>query len=77
MNKQTANFFSKTVGSGEVVLMIHGIMNDHENFDRIQTILGKEFETIAYNRRGYGIESDSPFQDYSFKTQAEYRMGNV
>ncbi len=65
------SLYSKSVGSGEVILMIHGIMSDHENFNRIQEILGKEFETIIYNRRGYGIEYDSQYQDYSVGKQAE------
>ena len=51
--------------------MIHGIMSDHENFNQIQTILGKEFKTITYDRRGYGLEFDSPYQDYSIEQQAE------
>jgi len=71
MAQHTTDLYSKCVGSGEVILMIHGIMSDHENFNRIQEILGREFKTITYNRRGYGIEFDSPYQDYSIKTQAE------
>ena len=65
--------YSKSVGTGEVILMIHGVMSDHENFNRIQDILGKDFKTITYNRRGYGIEYSLSYleQDYSVKKQAE------
>lgn len=62
---------SKSVGFGEVILMIHGIMSDHESFDRAQAILGKNYKTVTYDRRGYGLESDLPCQDYSVETQAE------
>lgn len=71
MIQHSINLYSKSVGSGEAVLLIHGIMSDHENFNRIQTILGKEFKTITYDRRGYGLEFDSPYQDYSIEKQAE------
>ena len=69
--ERTADLYSSSVGTGEVILMIHGIMNDHDNFSRIQKILGNEFKTITYDRRGYGIEFDSPYRDYSFTRQAE------
>ena len=67
------DLYSKCVGTGEAILMIHGVMSDHENFNRIQSILGKDFRTIIYNRRGYGTEFDLSYvdQDYSVKTQAE------
>ena len=63
--------FSKSAGSGDVILMIHGIMSDHENFDQVQELLGKEFKTITYDRRGYGLEYDERCRDYSVKNQAE------
>ena len=71
MIQHSINLYSKSVGSGEAILMIHGIMSDHENFNRIQMILGKEFKTITYDRRGYGLEFDSSYQDYSIEKQAE------
>lgn len=71
MIQQAIGLYSKSVGSGEVVLMIHGIMSDHAIFNRVQRILGKEFKTITYDRRGYGMESDSRYRDYSIKIQAE------
>ena len=71
MTQHSINLYSKSVGSGETILMIHGIMSDHENFNRIQMILGKEFKTITYDRRGYGLEFDSSYQDYSIEKQAE------
>ncbi len=66
-----STLFSKSAGSGDVILMIHGIMSDHENFDRVQKLLGKEFKTITYDRRGYGLEYDARCRDYSVKKQAE------
>ncbi len=71
ITEQKTDLFSKSAGSGDVVLLIHGIMSDHENFNQVQAIFGKEFKTITYDRRGYGLESDSPFQDYSVDKQAE------
>ena len=71
MTQDKTGLYSESTGCGETVLMIHGIMSDHESFSRIQTILGKEFKTIVYDRRGYGLEYDSPYQDYSFQTQAD------
>jgi pimeloyl-ACP methyl ester carboxylesterase len=73
MVQNTIDLYSKSVGVGEVILMIHGAMSDHANFNRIQKILGRNFQTITYNRRGYGTESDLPYieQDYSVIKQAE------
>ena len=69
--QHTTDLYSEAVGSGEVILMIHGIMSDHENFSQIQAVLGKRYKTITYDRRGYGLESASPYQDYSIEKQAE------
>lgn len=66
-----STLFGKSAGSGDVILMIHGIMSDHEIYDRVQELLGKEFETITYDRRGYGLEYDARCLDYSVKKQAE------
>ena len=71
MISNAAELNSRSVGSGEAVLLIHGIMSDQESFNGIREILGKEFHTITYDRRGYGIESDPPYEDYSFNRQAE------
>ncbi len=71
MMKYTKDLYSKVIGSGKAILLIHGIMNDHESLESIQEILGKEFSTITYNRRGYGVEHDSTFRDYSVEKQAE------
>lgn len=71
ITEQKTDLFSKSAGSGDVVLLIHGIMSDHENFNQVQAIFGKEFKTITYDRRGYGLESDSPCQDHSIDKQAE------
>ena len=65
------DLYSKATGSGETILLIHGIMQDYEYFSGIQDISDKEFQTISYNRRGYGRGFDVQFQDYSVKTQAE------
>lgn len=73
MVQNTIDLYSKSVGVGEVILMIHGAMSDHENFNRIQHILGRDYKTITYNRRGYGVNFGVSYtnQDYSIKNQAK------
>ena len=73
MMQPMKDLYSKCVGTGEAILMIHGVMSDHENFNRIQQILGRDYKTITYDRRGYGVDFDLSYadQDYSVKTQAE------
>ena len=71
MMEEVLDLQSKAMGSGTVLLLIHGIMNDYDNFHDVQKILAQEFTVIIYNRRGYGIEYDSQYHDYSIKKQAE------
>lgn len=69
--EDTMDLYSKAAGSGKTVLLIHGIMQDHAYFSRFQDISGKAFQTISYNRRGYGPDPGLPCRDYSVKKQAE------
>ena len=68
----TMNLYSKTAGSGKIVLLIHGIMQDLAYFSTFQDVSDQAFQTISYNRRGYGTSSGVPlFRDYSIQRQAE------
>ena len=46
-------------GSGEAVLMVHGIISDASFFDGAADVLKDKYKVIAYDRRGYGRNEDS------------------
>ena len=62
---------SKTEGSGEPLLLIHGIISDHTFFDGLSACLKGRYQTIVYDRRGYGAGNGQAYTDFSVAAQAE------
>ena len=59
-------------GSGEPLLMIHGIISDGSFFDEAAKELAGSCSVITYDRRGYGnSEADEEGHDYTVASQAE------
>lgn len=56
-------------GSGEAVLMVHGIISDASFFDGAADVLKDKYKVIAYDRRGYGKNEDSA--DAELRSAAE------
>lgn len=56
-------------GSGQEVLLIHGIISDHRYFKKLISHSKFDFRFIWYDRRGYG-ESEGE-EDLSVRTQGE------
>ena len=63
------NLNSKAVGSGEELLMIHGIISDGSFFAQAADILKNKYRVIVYDRRGYGESDDG--DDRSVEAQAK------
>ena len=57
-------------GSGEAVLMVHGIISDASFFDGAADVLKDKYKVIAYDRRGYGKNEDT-LQQFTVAAQAE------
>ncbi len=62
---------SRTTGSGDTLLMIHGIMCDHTYFDEVAGLLSDSCKVVTYDRRGYGIDVSEKPKDFSLALQAE------
>ena len=63
-------------GTGEPLLMIHGIISDGSFFDEAADCLEKDFTVITYDRRGYGTsEEGKDPADYTVGAQAEDAAG--
>lgn len=63
--------YSETGGSGEPLLMIHGIISDHIFFSETAQYLSQFYQVILYDRRGYGSYRDKNITDYSIKEQVK------
>lgn len=61
---------SRTIGTGDTVLMIHGIMCDHTYFDEAAGLLSEKYKVITYDRRGYGIDVSAKPEEFSLASQA-------
>jgi pimeloyl-ACP methyl ester carboxylesterase len=63
-----------TVGSGPVVLCMHGWPQNHREFLPVIERLGDRFTFVAPDLRGYA-DSDKPFDGYEPKTIAQDMLG--
>lgn len=58
------------LGSGEVVLMLHGIGGGHLAFaPQVETLAGSGYRAVAWDMPGYG--HSAPIEPYTFKGLAE------
>jgi pimeloyl-ACP methyl ester carboxylesterase len=55
------------VGSGDVVVHIHGAGFGHQNFEPITPLMAQRYRVLDLDLRGYG-ESERPDQAFSMKT---------
>ena len=62
---------SDVSGSGEPLLLIHGIIGDRTFFKGFAESLRDSFSVISYDRRGYGDSPAPEDGDYSVAAQAE------
>ena len=60
-----------SIGSGDEIVLIHGIISDAAFFDELSIKLGNEFKVVSYDRRGYGNADKPADNDYSVAAQAE------
>ena len=58
-------------GTGEPLLMVHGIISSGSFFEESARILGESFHVVAYDRRGYGTCAKPDDDDYSVGAQAD------
>ena len=59
----------RTAGSGPALLLLHGIANSSETWERAASLLGERFTLIAPDLLGHG-ESATPRGDYSLGAHA-------
>jgi pimeloyl-ACP methyl ester carboxylesterase len=61
--------YYQVAGSGDAIVLVHGIAGDHRHWDNQFTQLATQFTVIRYDVRGWGRSSDpvigSPFSDFS------------
>ena len=62
------NLRSTAAGSGEELLMIHGIISDGSFFAPAANILKNKYRVVVYDRRGYGDSEDG--EDHTVEAQA-------
>ena len=58
-------------GTGQPLLMIHGIISDSTFFDACAQWLSHFYTVITYDRRSYGNSNTEKYTDYTVKTQAD------
>lgn len=58
------------IGSGPVLLLIHGIACDSSHFSRAAEYLAESCRVITYDRRGYSDSQAAPDASYSVRAQA-------
>lgn len=71
MENNSNKLYVNVAGVGEPLLMIHGIIGDSTFFDGCVAYLSKNYQTVVYDRRGYGLSNQEKYEDFSVHTQAE------
>ena len=69
-NVSDCRLFSSSSGKGEAILLIHGIISDSSFFESCVSYLSKSYQTITYDRRGYGKSISENYTDFSVHAQA-------
>jgi pimeloyl-ACP methyl ester carboxylesterase len=64
------NLWYHLVGSGDVIVHIHGAGFGHQNFERITPLVAERHKVLDLDLRGYG-ESDRPREGYSMKVWSD------
>ena len=63
-------------GSGQPVVLVHGLASTCHIWDLVAPILSKKFRVVALDQRGHG-ESDKPDHGYDFATVADDLQGLI
>lgn len=66
---QDAVFHVREIGSGPLVVFLHGMMSSAAVWDPIMRMLGARFRCIALDQRGHGL-SDGSASEYSARSYA-------
>ncbi|MCD8013065.1 MAG: alpha/beta hydrolase [Lachnospiraceae bacterium] len=69
--KDRGHLYTETRGEGEPLLMIHGIISDSTFFSESADILGKSYQVITYDRRGYGKSREESYESFTVSEQAQ------
>jgi pimeloyl-ACP methyl ester carboxylesterase len=66
---QNGQLYYQMAGSGDAVVLLHGIAGDHRHWDKQFETLASRFSVIRYDVRGWGQSTDpivgSPYSDFS------------
>jgi len=65
-----ARLWYELVGSGDIVVQIHGAGFGHQNFGPVTPLMAQRYQVLDFDLRGYG-ESDRPDQKYSMKVWSD------
>ena len=81
-----ACLYTRHIGQGQPLLLIHGAVVDSEFFTDFAEILSEKYHVITYDRRGYGYSgADSEEEDrektfrpyYHFETDSGEKAGEA
>ena len=69
--QQAVKLFYEDYGEGQPIILIHGWPLSHRMWEnQVETLVGKGFRVISYDRRGFG-ESTKPWNGYDYDTLAK------
>ena len=69
--QQAVKLFYEDYGEGQPIILIHGWPLSHRMWEnQVETLVGKGFRVIGYDRRGFG-ESTKPWNGYDYDTLAK------
>ncbi|MCD7744982.1 MAG: alpha/beta hydrolase [Lachnospiraceae bacterium] len=74
-NDECRHLYTEVRGEGEPLLMIHGIISDSTFFEESADILGKSYQVITYDRRGYGKSREVNYDSFTVSEQAADAAG--
>ena len=66
-----SGIYYESLGCGEPVLAIHGIISDHSFFEEAAALMSDNHLWVTYDRRGYDKSHSSGNEDYSISAQTE------
>ena len=62
---KTLQLFHKTYGTGQPLVILHGLFGSHTNWQQMGRKLGQYFKTYTLDLRNHGNSPHSPDMDYS------------